>query len=168
VRRLVLLALCAACGAAQQPSGGGRVRVEVRRPPAVVDSAKFEAHVTARRCGSGRGLVLEGVDGGNGVLVWIRFAPAESLTAGPYAMLVRGDTVARRGAVATVRWMQGEAAHGMLLDSGTVTVSSPPVAGRMSASAAGSGIEYIGARRASVTAVFSDVRVAAETTGCGR
>src|SRR5438309_352895 len=121
LRALLLLILCVACGAAQQP--GVRLRVAVRRPG--VDSARFEAGATARRCGSGRGVVVEGVERGNGLLVWLRFP--DSLGAGSYQPLVRGDTTTPRGAVTVVRWMQGSAAHGMVLDSGAVTVT--PTAG---------------------------------------
>ena len=128
-----------------------------------MDSARFEAGATARRCGSGRGVVLEGVDRGNGLLVWLRFP--DSLGAGSYQPLVRGDTTTPRGAVTVVRWMQGSAAHGMVLDSGAVTVT--PTAGHLTVRAQGSGLEYVGARRASVDAVIEQVTLAAETTGCG-
>src|SRR5947208_4415618 len=69
LKALLLLILCVACGAAQQR--GARLRVAVRR--AGVASARFEAGATARRCGSGRGVVVEGVERGNGLLVWLRF-----------------------------------------------------------------------------------------------
>ncbi len=154
-----LLLLCAACGAAQQPDG--RLRAAVRRPG--VDSARFEAAATARRCGAGHGVVLEAVQRGNALLVWLRFP--DSLTAGSYSLLTRGDTAARRGAVTAVRWMQGEAAHGLVLDSGAVTVT--PEAGHLTVRAQGSGLEYSGARRASVDAVFEQMTLAAETTACG-
>ncbi len=158
---MALLSLCVACGAAQQP--GGRLRAAVRR--AGLDSARFEAAATARRCGTGNGVVLEAVQRGNGLLVWLRFPPSDSLAAGSYPPLARGDTTARRGAVTAVRWMQGEAAHGLVLDSGAVTVT--PQAGYLTVRAQGSGLEYSGARRASVDAVFEQVPLAAETTACG-
>jgi len=151
--------LCVACGAAQQP--GGRVRVAVRRLG--VDSTRFEATVTARRCGSGRGVVLEGVERGNGVLIWLRFP--DSLGAGSYQPLVRGDTTTPRGAVTVVRWVQSGVAHGMALDSGVVTVA--PGGGHLTVRAQGSGLEYVGARRAGMEAVIEQVTLAAETTGCG-
>ena len=78
---------------------------------------------------------------------------------------MRGDTTTPRGAVTVVRWMQGSAAHGMVLDSGAVTVT--PTAGHLTVRARGSGLEYVGARRASVDAVIEQVTFAAETTGCG-
>jgi hypothetical protein len=137
------------------------LRAAVRLPG--VDSARFEATATARRCGSGRGIVLEGVERGNGVLVWLRFP--DSLSAGPYQVRARGDTTTLRGAVTSVRWVQGNVAHGIVLDSGAVMVT--PVAGRLTVRAQGSGLEYAGARRAGVDAVFEQVRLAAETTGCG-
>jgi len=156
---LPLLLLCVACGAAQQPDG--RLRAAVRRPG--VDSARFEAAATARRCGAGHGVVLEALQRCNGLLVWLRFP--DSLNAGSYPLLVRGDTAARRGAVAAVRWMQGEAAHGLVLDSGAVMVT--PQAAHLTVHAQGSGLEYSGARRASVDAVFEQMTLAAETTACG-
>ena len=151
--------MCVACGAAQQP--GGRLRAEVHRVG--IDSARFEAAATARRCGSGHGVVLEAAARGNGLLVWLRFP--DSLTAGAYPPLGRADSTIPRGAVTVVRWMQGDVAHGIVLDSGAVTVT--PQAGHLTVRAQGSGLEYVGARRASVDAVFDQVVVAAETTGCG-
>jgi hypothetical protein len=151
--------MCVACGAAQQP--GGRLRAEVHRVG--IDSARFEAAATAHRCGSGHGVVLEAAARGNGLLVWLRFP--DSLTPGSYQPLSRADTTIPRGAVTVVRWMQGDVAHGIVLDSGAVTVT--PLAGHLTVRAQGSGLEYAGARRASVDAVFEQVVLAAETTGCG-
>ena len=150
--------MCLACEAAQQP--GGRLRAEVHRVG--IDSARFEADATAHRCGSGHGVVLEAAARGNGLLVWLRFP--DSLTAGVYQPLGRADSTIPRGAVTVVRWMQGDAAHGIVLDSGAVTVT--PAAGHLTVRAQGSGLEYVGARRASVDAVFEQVVLAAETTGC--
>ena len=150
--------MCVACGATQQP--GGRLRAEVHR--AGIDSARFEAVATAHRCGSGHGVVLEAAARGNGLLVWLRFP--DSLTAGAYQPLGRADSTIPRGAVTVVRWMQGDVAHGIVLDSGAVTVT--PRAGHLTVRAQGSGLEYVGARRASVDAVFDQVVLAAETTGC--
>jgi len=46
-------------------------------------------------------------------------------------------------------------------------VTVTPEAGHLTVRAQGSGLEYSGARRASVDAVFEQMTLAAETTACG-
>src|SRR5439155_1637874 len=95
----------------------------------------------------------------------VRGPAAGQVAPAPRGAGARAGAVHARGAVTAVRWMQGEASHGLVLDSGTVTVT--PVAGHLTVRAQGSGLEYSGARRASVDAVFEQMTLAAETTACG-
>ncbi len=82
------------------------------------------------------------------------------------------DTSTPRGAVVAVRFMTAELAHGVVLDSGsvTVTVSGDSGAGRRRVSTAvyGSGLETMGARRVRVVAVFATSRPSpgADTVRC--
>ena len=151
----VLLGLAVAgCGAAVGDGNGG-VIARVQYTPR--DSVRFVTSASLRRCGGGRGFILEGEVRGNGVLVWLR--PGDSLVQGRYPILLRGDTVTPRGAVVAVRFMTAELAHGVVLDSGsvTVTVSGDSGAGRrpVAADVVGGGLETVGARRVRVEAAFA-------------
>jgi hypothetical protein len=137
------------------------------------DSVRFVTSASLRRCGGGRGFILEGEVRGNGVLVWLR--PGDSPPQGRYPVLQRGDTLTRRGAVVAVRFMTAELAHGVVLDSGsvTVTISGDSSAGkrRVAAEVDGGGLETVGARRVRVEAAFTTpspppARSGADTVRC--
>ena len=144
----------AGCGAASGDGEGG-VIARVQYTPR--DSVRFVTSASLRRCGGGRGFLLEGEVQGNGALVWLR--PGDSIPKGRYRIIQRGDTSTPRGAVVAVRFMTAELAHGVVLDSGsvTVTVSGDSGAGRRRVSTAvyGSGLETMGARRVRVVAAFA-------------
>ncbi len=129
------------------------------------DSVRFETTASLRRCAGGgaRGFVLEGELRGNGVLVWLR--GGDSLPRGRYPVLARGDTLTPRGAVVAVRFMTGDLAHGVVLDSGLVTVT---VSGgrRVSAAVGGAGVETTAARRVGVEAEFVKTAPAADDARC--
>jgi len=150
---LVGLAM-AGCGAATGAGEGG-VIARVQYTPR--DSVRFVTSASLQRCGGGRGFVLEGEVQGNGVLVWLR--PDESMPRGRYRIIQRGDTLTPRGAVVAVRFMTAELAHGVVLDSGsvTVTVNRDSRAGRrrVLTDVDGSGLETVGARRVRVVAAFA-------------
>jgi len=97
------------------------------------DTLQFTADAWARRCGEGRGFLLEGVVGGNGVLLWLH--SGDSAVEGEYPVLARGDTITPRGVVGAVRFMLQNSDRGATLDSGVVTVSS--AGGRIDAQAHG-------------------------------
>src|SRR2546427_559240 len=84
------------------------------------------------------GVVLHGASEGNGVIVWLR--QRDSFPNGDWPVLQRGDTAAARGAIVAARFMIGEVAHGVPLDSGTVTVTREG-GDVISAHAPGSGLE---------------------------
>jgi hypothetical protein len=110
-------------------------------------------------------VVLQGASGGNGVLVWLRYR--DSLAVGDQPLLQRADTVSPRGAVVAVRFVSGAAAHGVALDSGTVSVTRAGRGRRISARARGVGLEPVGAGRVAVDASFDGVPLASDTVPCG-
>jgi hypothetical protein len=122
----------------------------------------FDAVATARRCAGGHGIVLQGVSGGGGLLVWIR-APG-AVTAGVYPVLPRGDSTSRRGAVIAARYLVHEAPHGFSADTGSVTLlaADPAYAARLE----GRGIEVSAATRPSVSAEIHGARMEGDSIAC--
>jgi hypothetical protein len=153
----------AACSSASDERDG-RLTASVQYPPA--DSARFETPAWLRRCGGGRGFLLEGIARGNGVLVWLRPGSGDTVPAGSYPVLARGDTFAPRGAVVAVRFMAGDLARGLGLDSGAVVVTRAVTGGGVSAQLRGGGLETMGGRRAAVEASFTGTVLAADTVPC--
>lgn len=149
-----------ACGGSG--GGTGALRVLLIRLPK--DTVRFAAAASGRRCapGAGRGVVLEGTSGGNGVLLWLR-AP-DSLTLGEYAVLQRVDSTTPRGAIAAARFMIHEVPHGVALDSGAVTVSA--IARAVTARLRASGLEVGGGSRVAVDASFLAVPLGPDTVSC--
>jgi hypothetical protein len=125
------------------------------------DTLRFTAVAQARPCGGGRGFVLEGADGGNGVLLWLRSADS---VGGEYPVLARGDTITPRGIAGGVRYMFKTADRGVTLDSGAVTVSS--AGGRIDAHALGSGLDPNSGQRVLIDASFQAVPLGADTVNC--
>src|SRR5207237_562875 len=79
------------------------------------DTLRIDAPVRAFRCtGPGAqirgGLLLQGANGGNGVVVWLR--TRDSVTTGPWPVVQRGDTLSPRGATVGVRFVPGGACRG--------------------------------------------------------
>ena len=118
-RAALVALLVAACGAPTAPTGSGTVRLVATGSS---DTVRFEVPVVAQRCVEGRGLLVHGARHGQGVLVLLRAAGGATLDTGAYRLLTRGDTTAARGAIAAVRFLVGEVAHGLTLDDGTATV----------------------------------------------
>lgn len=118
--------------ASVQSGGVGRVRVTLS---SVDDTVGFQVSVRARRCGNGRGIVLDGAVHGNGLLVWLRDGSRPPGN-GNYPLLSRGDSTAPLGAIATVRYVVGTVAHGVAIDSGTavLTQGTPPFTVRVNGS----------------------------------
>ncbi len=106
--------------------------------------------------------MLHGSSGGNGVLVWLR--THDSLTNGPWPLLQRGDTVTPRGAVTGVRFVIGDVAHGVPLDSGAVSLTR--TGSLLTATVRASGLEIVGAGRVTVDARFESVPLAPDTVPC--
>lgn len=163
----VALAALALAGFGAGCRGSARVRAWVTRPPR--DTLRFEAPARARRCSGGRGgVLLQGANGANGVVVWLRTpgtagAP-DSIASGPWPLLQRGDTVTARGAIAAVRYNAGDFAHGVPLDSGAVRVTRK--GGRLTVVARGSGFDGSGGGRVAVEATFDAVPLGSDTISC--
>jgi hypothetical protein len=77
----------------------------------------------------------------------------DSLATGSFPLIALGDSITQRGANVAVRYMQGDVAHGLSLDSGAVelTATGDALAGQVQ----GSGLE--GGVRAKIDAVFAGV-----------
>lgn len=154
--------LSAACGSAPDRQKGAVVRALVVRAPR--DTVRFTALALASQCvgGSGHGVLLRGSTGGNGAIVWLR--TPDSLTTGAWPLLQRGDTVSPRGATVGVRFMAGDVARGVAIDSGDVTVSAvrPSVTLRVR----GAGLAVAAAGRVTADVAFDGVPVGADTVSC--
>lgn len=164
---VALLALVAwACGDGGAPTPpAGRLHATVVRPESdsTLDTVTFEAEATARRCAAERGVLVDGVVGGNGVLLWLK--PGDSALAGEYAYAGRGDTTTTgRTAVATVRFAASDLARGALLDSGSLAVRER--GGVLAATLRGSGPAIPGAVRVHVEADFEGVPGPRDTVPC--
>jgi len=147
----------AACSTEAPPS------VRVKAVPAHADSVVFVAPATAHLCSGGRALLLQAADDhGNGALLLLRHG--DSLVTARLPLIALGDSITPRGANAAFRYMIGDVAHGLSLDSGTVdlTVSG----GALTARAHGSGLD-VGVRVA-VDAAYGGVLLpaAADTVPC--
>lgn len=127
------------------------------------DTLQFTANASARWCSEGRGLVLEGVERGQGVLLWVR--SGDATVGGDYQVLARGDTITPRGVAGSARFMLQTADRGVTLDSGAVTVSS--AGGRIDAQARASGIDPSAGRRVVLDASFQAVPMTGDTVNCG-
>ena len=107
-------------------------------------------------------MLIRGTQGGNGVLVWLR--SGDSLAAGDFPLLERGDTVAARGAVVAARFMLGDVAHGLWVDSGTVSVGRR--AGGVRITARGAGVEVGTTARSSLVASFEAIALGSDSVSC--
>lgn len=148
-----------ACGDPSAPAGVGRVQISLT---GTSDTVRFEVPVVAAWCGGGTGLLLHGEQRGQGVLVWLRGATRPDT--GTYPLLSRGDTVAPRGAIASIRYMMSDIAHGVTLDDGAATLarSEPP----LELHVRGHGVESAFAGQRSAELVLERVTLASDTVSC--
>jgi hypothetical protein len=151
--------LAAACGC--RSGRPGRLHARLVLQPH--DTVEFAAEARIRRCSGERGFMIEGVDGGNGVLLWLR--STDSPAAGEYSVLSRGDTIAPRGVVGVVRFLIQNTDRGATLDSGVVTVSQS--SRLLDAHASGSGLDPRAGQRVVIEASFQGVPLLmADTVSC--
>jgi hypothetical protein len=127
------------------------------------DTVGFRIPVRARRCADDRGVVLDGAQHGNGLLVWLRDGNGPP-DGGNYPLLSRGDSAAPRGAIASVRYILGTVAHGVIVDSGSATLTreQPPYAVHVT----GNGAEVAIPGRRSVELTADNVALARDTVNC--
>jgi hypothetical protein len=123
---------------------------------------------SAHRCAKGTGVLIEGIAGGDGVLIWTRSAtpqnPASSAPSRRYRILTRGDSTTPEGAMVAVRFMIGDVARGFAVDSGEVTLSASR--DRVSATVRGSGLDYSAGQRLALEARAEAVPLASDTADC--
>lgn len=151
------LGALAACQARPRPV----MRVRIDRGPG--DSTRFAASSVAHPCRGG-GVLIDAVDGPNGVLAWVK-SPPRPPGAGAYPLLGRADSTTPRGAVVAVRFIWHDIAHGFPVDSGTLTLSSAGAwyRGRIQ----GSGTDLGVATHATVDITIDSIRPRPDTIVCG-
>jgi hypothetical protein len=158
-----LLALGAACSWAPAERGDDeplRLHAQVVRSEG--DTVRWATPAVARRCRDGRSLLLEAAnEQGSGVLVLVRYG--DSLDAGPFPLLLLGDSLSPRGAAVAVRYMTNDVSRGFALDSGRVELRPGPDA--LGARVRGTGLE--GTVRVTVDAEYDGVPLASDSVPCG-
>ena len=151
---------CGSSAAIQTGSGVAHVHISITGGG---DTVGFQIAVRARRCADDHGIVLDGARHGNGLLVWLRdgVGPPDG---GNYPLLSRGDSAAPRGAIASVRYILGTVAHGVIVDSGmaTLTREKPPYAVHIK----GNGAEVAIPGRRSVELTADPVPLEPDTVSC--
>jgi hypothetical protein len=123
------------------------------------DTVRFELPLVLYRCDSTADLLLEGIRGGYGVLVWLRLR--DSL-AGELPIVGLRDTITRPGAVVAIRYNHQAQVHSFSLDSGSVTVNDSGGARRVAIT--GSGLEVVFGARSGVAASIASLPAPAEST----
>jgi len=156
----IVVAAALAAGCDGRASRTGRLDARFIEPPH--DTAHFTGDARASRCAGGRGVVLEGTSEANGVLVWVR--GGGPTTDGSYVPLPRGDSMTPKGAVVSARLATRMPSRGVLLDSGSVVVTS--AGGRMNARIAGRGVDLSSAARVAVEITFDSVPPPSDTVEC--
>jgi hypothetical protein len=162
---IVVAAGAVLCGCGRSPdtqTGSGVAHVHISITGGG-DTVGFRIPVRARRCADDRGVVLDGAQHGNGLLVWLRdgVGPPDD---GNYPLLSRGDSAAPRGAIASVRYIFGTVAHGVIVDSGSATLTRdrPPYAIQVK----GNGAEVAIPGRRSVEITADPVPLERDTVNC--
>ncbi len=156
----VAISGCTQASGIQSGAGVGHVHISITGGS---DTVGFEVPVRARRCADDRGVVLDGALHGNGFLVWLRDGTGPP-DGGKYPLLSRGDSTAPRGAIATVRYIVGTVAHGLIVDSGTaaLTTEQPPFSVRIN----GNGAEAALSGRRAVQLTADRVALDRDTVNC--
>lgn len=157
------LAVLCSCRASANSQTGGTAHVHISLTGGG-DTVGFRIPIRARRCGDGHGVVLDGGQHGNGLLVWLRNGVG-SPDSGTYSLLSRGDSAAPRGAITSIRYILGTVAHGIIVDSGTATLAreQPPYAVHVK----GNGAEVAIPARRSVELTADNVPLESDTVNCG-
>ncbi len=158
----LLIALGLAGGCAEgAPTSEGAIRVSVSRP----QLAPVELAVAARAypCAGGGGQVVTGTGGLQGILLWL--VPGSGPDTGAYTVNRGADSVPGRHARVSLRYLAGDVAHSLALDSGTVQLrlDGDGLAGTVG----GSGFEAAESVRPLVRAVFQGIRVMPDSESCG-
>lgn len=158
---LLGLGAAAACGS-RGAEPAARLSASIIRQSR--DTLRFEAAAAANRCGRavGDGLVLQGSEHGNGVLIYLR--SSDSAASVEFPLMARADSSTPRGAIVTARFQAGDLARGVVLDSGTVAVTR--AGDVLTAIVRGAGAEVAGTGRVALDASFQMLRLGADTVPC--
>ena len=157
--QLLALVVGAACG--ERAPAGGSMRVTVNRPQVapVVVALPARAHP----CAGGDGQVITGAADMQGLLVWL--VPAGGPDTGGFTVNRGADNVPGRHARVSLRYLAGDVAHALALDSGTVVVRRDGTV--LAGSVGGSGFDATESVRPLVEAVFQGIRVMPDSEPCG-
>jgi hypothetical protein len=145
-------------------SGGEPARLQATIARPLFDTLHFALPAAAHHCKGRRALLLEAAtEQGNGVLVLLRYG--DSLAVGPVPLIALGDSITPRGANVAVRYMKGDIAHGVSLDSGVVDLTA--TGDVLAARVRGAGLET--GQRIFVDATYGGVRRPSpgDTVPCG-
>lgn len=153
------VAFAVACRGPAQPAAGRFVGSLAR---VQLDTVDVAISLTARHCSDSTppGLVLEGVDRGSGLLIWISDGGAERA----YPIYDPGDSVVSTHARVVLYYRTGDNPHTLVLDSGTVRMRWQP--GAVSGDLAGSGHEPAAGFRPRLAGSFAEVPVDRDAVPC--
>jgi len=156
---LIVLGLGAACG--DGAPADGTIRVTVNRPQLapVVLSVPARAHP----CTGGNGRVITGAANLQGMLMWL--VPGDGPDTGAFTVNRGADSVPGRHARVSLRYVTGDVAHNLALDSGTVRVRRDGAV--LAGSVGGSGFDGAENVRPLVDAVLEGIRVLPDSEPCG-
>ena len=156
---LVVLALAVACG--ERAPSTGTIRATVTRPQLAPVTLSVPAR--ARACAGRRGQVITGVADLQGMLVWL--VPGGGPDTGAYTVNRGADSVPGRHARVSLRYLAGDVAHTLALDSGTVRVRRDGA--ELAGSVGGSGFDDAENVRPLVDAVLQGIRRLPDSEPCG-
>jgi hypothetical protein len=156
---VVLLALAAACG--DRAPAEGTIRATVTRPQ--VAPVALAVPARAHPCAGGNGQVITGTADLQGMLVWL--VPGGGPDTGAFTVNRGADSVPGRHARVSLRYLAGDVAHSLALDSGTVRVGRDGDV--LSGSVGGTGFDGAENARPLVDAVFQGIRVLPDSEPCG-
>ena len=123
------------------------------------DTVQFEVPLTVYRCDSTADFLLQGIQSGNGVMLWMR--PGDS-PVGEFPIVGVRDTITRPGAVVAIRYYHEAVVHSFTLDSGSVSVADSGTARQLSVT--GSGMEISLGIRSRLAARIAALPTPAEST----
>ena len=156
---VVTLALAMACGG--RAPAGGTIRASVTRPQ--LDPIALAIPARAHPCAGGNGAVITGVADLQGMLVWL--VPGGGPDTGAFTVNRGADSVPGRHARVSLRYLAGDVAHTLVLDSGTVRVRRDGAV--LAGSIGGSGFDDAENVRPLVDAVFQGIRPLPDSEPCG-
>ena len=123
------------------------------------DTVQFVVPLSVYRCDSTPDFLLQGIQSGNGVMLWLRPGDAP---VGEFPIVGVRDTITRPGAVVAIRYYHEAVVHSFALDSGSVSVADSGAARQLAVT--GSGMEVGLGIRSRLEATIAALPVPAEST----